>query len=45
MADRVITLSDGVIISDAKVKHALSSEVVRNDAEEQNQTVSDQGEV
>lgn len=45
MADRVITLSDGVIISDAKVKHALSSEVVRNDAGEQNQTVSDQGEV
>lgn len=27
MADRVITLSDGVLISDAKVKHALSSDV------------------
>lgn len=27
MADRVITLSDGVVISDAKVKHALSADV------------------
>ena len=27
MADRVITLSDGVILSDVKVKHALSSDV------------------
>ena len=27
MADRVITLSDGAVISDAMVRHALSSEI------------------
>lgn len=45
MADRVITLSDGVIISDAKVKHALSSEIVRNETEGMSQTAPDQEEV
>ncbi len=35
MADRVITLSDGVIISDARVKHALSSDILRSDPQEQ----------
>ena len=45
MADRVITLSDCVIISDAKVKHALSSEIVRNETEGMSQTAPDQEEV
>lgn len=45
MADRVITLSDGVIISDAKVKHALSSEIVQNETEGMSQTAPDQEEV
>lgn len=45
MADRVITLSDGVIISDAKVKHALSSEIVRNETEGMSQTAPDQEEM
>lgn len=35
MADRVITLSDGVIISDARVKHALSSDILHSDPQEQ----------
>lgn len=35
MADRVITLSDGVIISDARVKHALSSDILYSDTKEQ----------
>ena len=35
MADRVITLSDGVIISDARVKHALSSDIFHSDPQEQ----------
>lgn len=35
MADRVITLSDGVIISDARVKHALSSDILCSDPQEQ----------
>lgn len=34
MADRVITLADGVILSDAKVKHALSPDPVAKVGEE-----------
>ena len=45
LEDRVITVSDGVIISDAKVKHALSSEIVRNETEGMSQTAPDQEEV
>lgn len=45
MADRVITLSDGVILSDVRVKHALSSDVSGGEDSRETPFKPDAGEV
>ena len=38
MADRIISLSDGKVVSDVTVKHAISSEISESGAEESQKT-------
>lgn len=45
MADRVITLSDGVILSDVRVKHALSSDISGGEDSGETPLKPDAGEV